>query len=107
MFVCGQGDNVHFAVINLVLGYGQSCPKFWVQGGQERVQGTMQVKTTKFIRMSLVRTMDLASQWIRIYVGCTLLESQQAEQTCIVSRDHCHVHKQDSIVSFLSLWLES
>jgi hypothetical protein len=59
---------------------------FWVQGGQEQAQGTMQAKDCQ-IHQNVIGSNDGFNQWIGIYGRHTLLESWWAEQTHIVSRD--------------------
>ena len=59
------------------------------------------------IHQNIIGSNNGFSQWIRIYIGCTLLESQWAEQTPLFQEVSLLVCKQDSIVSFLSLQLAS
>jgi hypothetical protein len=70
----------HFAVINLVLSYGQSCSKFWVQGGQEQVQAGNKASKGCQICQNVIGLNDGFSQWIKIYVSavCTKLRIDES-----------------------------
>jgi hypothetical protein len=68
----------------------------WVQGGQERAQGTRRAKTAEFVRTSLVRAADLAfglESTVHDVGQANLLEFRRDEQTCIVSRDRLCMSK--------------